>query len=106
MSNGQIVTGTQNFGNGIVVASSNAPFGYEITNAQHNNFSPRAGFSHALTKDNQTVLRGGYGRFFDRWPQAASAARNNFPFNQSVAIFNTSFSNPPQGSLLILPITL
>jgi outer membrane receptor protein involved in Fe transport len=106
MSNGQIVPGTQNFGNGIVVASKDARFGYEITDAQHNNFSPRAGFSYALTKDNQTVLRGGYGRFFDRWSQFASGARNNFPFNQSVSIFNTSLANPAQGSLRVFPISL
>jgi outer membrane receptor protein involved in Fe transport len=105
-SNGQIVTGTQNFGNGIVVAAKNAPYVYELTNAQHNNWSPRAGFSYALTKDNLTVLRGGYGRFFDRWSQFASGARNNYPFNQSVSIINTSFSNPGQGSLRVFPISL
>ena len=81
--------GTQNFGNGIIVASDKAPFGYAITNSQHNNFSPRAGFSYALTKDNQTVLRGGYGRFFDRWSQFASGARNNYP---STRVFR--FSTP------------
>ena len=106
LSNGQIVPGTQNFGNGIVVASNNAPYGYEITNAQHNNFSPRAGFSYALTNDNKTVLRGGYGRFFDRWSQFASSARNNYPFNQSVSIFNTTLSNPTQGALRVFPISL
>jgi len=52
------------------------------------------------------VLRGGYGRFFDRWSQFASGARNNYPFNQSVSIFNTSFDNPAQGSLRIFPISL
>ncbi len=106
MPNGQIVTGTQNFGNGIVVASKNSPYGFEITNAQHNNFSPRAGFSYTLTKDNLTVLRGGYGRFFDRWSQFASGARNNYPFNQSASIFSTNFSNPAGGSLRIFPIAL
>jgi outer membrane receptor protein involved in Fe transport len=106
LPNGQIVPGTQNFGNGIVVASKTAPYGYQITSSQHLNFSPRVGFSYALTKDNLTVLRGGYGRFFDRWPQYASGARNNYPFNQSVSIFNTSFSNPAQGNLRIFPIGL
>lgn len=106
LSNGQIVPGTQNFGNGIVVAGKNAPYGYAITNSQRLNFSPRAGFSYALTKDNLTVLRGGYGKFYDRWPQYASSARNNYPFNQSVSIFNTNFSNPAQGSLRIFPIGL
>lgn len=106
LPNGQIVPGTQNFGNGIVQAGNNDPFGKEITNSEPNLWSPRAGFSYALTSDNLTVLRGGYGRFYDRWSQFASGARNNYPFNQSVSIFNTSFDNPAQGSLRIFPISL
>ncbi|HEY1948048.1 MAG TPA: carboxypeptidase regulatory-like domain-containing protein [Bryobacteraceae bacterium] len=106
MANGQIVSGTQNFGNGIVVAGKNSPYGYQLTNSERLKFSPRVGFAYSLTKDNLTVLRGGYGEFFDRWPQYASQARNNYPFNQSVSIFNTSFSNPAQGSLRIFPIGL
>lgn len=105
-ANGRIVPGTQNFGNGIVVAGPNNPYGYAITNSQRLNFSPRVGFAYTLTKDNLTVLRGGYGKFYDRWPQYASAARNNYPFNQSVSIFNTSFSNPAQGTQAIFPISL
>ncbi len=106
LPNGQIVSGTQNFGNGVVVASDTAPYGHALTNSQRLNFSPRIGFAYTLTSDNLTVLRGGYGRFFDRWSQYASAARNNYPFNQSVSIFNTSFSNPAEGSLRIFPIAL
>ena len=105
-SNGQIVAGTQNFGNGIVMAGKNSPYEYEIVNPSHFNFSPRVGFAYSLTKDNLTVLRGGVGRFFDRWPQYASSARNNYPFNQSVSIFNTSFSNPAEGALRVFPIAL
>jgi outer membrane receptor protein involved in Fe transport len=105
-ANGQIVPGTQNFGNGIVVAGKNNPYGYALTNSQRLNFSPRVGFAYSLTKDNLTVLRGGYGKFFDRWPQYASSARNNYPFNQSVSIFNTQFSNPAQGTQAIYPISL
>jgi outer membrane receptor protein involved in Fe transport len=106
MPNGQIVAGAQNFGNGVVVAGKNNPYGYEIVNSSRLNFSPRAGFAYSLTKDNLTVLRGGFGRFFDRWSQYASSARNNYPFNQSVSIFNTSFSNPAEGALRMFPISL
>lgn len=106
LPNGQIVPGTQNFGNGIVVGGPNNPYGNALTNSQRLNFSPRVGFAYSLTKDNLTVLRGGFGRFLDRWPQYASSARNNYPFNQSVSIFNTSFSNPAQGALRIFPISL
>ena len=106
MPNGQIVPGTQNFGNGIVVAGKNSPYGYGLTDTRRLSFSPRVGFAYSLTKDNLTVLRGGFGRFFDRWPQYASSARNNYPFNQSVSIFNTSFSNPAEGALRVFPISL
>ena len=106
MSNGQIVTGTANYANGIVVAAKDAKFGYGLTNTVHNTFAPRIGFSYALTKDNLTVLRAGYGMYHDRWAQYASGARNNYPFNQSVSIYNTSFSNPAQGSQRFFPISL
>jgi hypothetical protein len=105
-SNGQIVPGTENFGNGVIVVGSDALFGYSVTNTVYNTFAPRAGFSYALTSDNLTVLRGGFGMFHDRWSQFVSTVRNNYPFNQSVSIFNTSFSNPAQGTRRVFPIGL
>ena len=104
--NGQIVPGTENFGNGIVIPGPGAEFGNALTNSVHNVFDPRVGFSYALTHDHLTVLRGGYGIFHDRWSQFASQAHNNFPLNQSASIFNTDFSNPAQGSRRIFPIGL
>ena len=56
-SNGQIVPGTENFGNGIVVAGDDAIFGNAMTNTVYNTFAPRGGFSYALTEDSRTVLR-------------------------------------------------
>src|SRR5579872_827193 len=105
-ANGRIQPGTQNFGNGIVVAGKGTPFGYAMTNTVHDVFEPRGGFSYALTKDNLTVLRGGAGIFNDRWPQYVSTVRTNYPFNQSAAIFNTDFSNPAQGQQAIFPVAL
>jgi hypothetical protein len=35
-----------------------------IVARDNNNFGPRIGFAYALTKDNRTVLRGGYGLFY------------------------------------------
>jgi len=105
-SNGEIVPGTENFGNGVIVAGKDALYGYALTNTVYNTFQPRAGFAYTLTRDNLTVLRGGYGMFHDRWSQFASTVRNNFPFNQSASIFNTRFSNPAQGTRRVFPISL
>jgi len=106
-SNGQIVTGTQNFDNGVVVAGTpNAPFGKAMTNSVYNTFAPRGGFSYGLTRDNKTVLRGGFGMFHDRWSQFVSTVRNNWPFNQAATVFGTNFSNPGQGERRIFPIAL
>ena len=104
--NGQIVTGTQNYGNGIVIAGKDGPFGNAATNSIYNTFAPRGGFSYALTKDNLTVVRGGFGMFHDRWAQNVSTLRNNFPFNQSASLFTTQLSNPAQGDRRFFPLAL
>jgi outer membrane receptor protein involved in Fe transport len=106
-TNGQIVTGTQNYDNGVVVVGkSDSPFGNAMTNSVYNTFAPRGGFSLGLGKGNSTVVRGGFGMFHDRWAQLVSAARNNWPFNQSASIFGTAFSNPAQGERRFFPIAL
>ncbi len=105
-ANGQIVAGTENFLNGIVVVGKDAPYGYALTNSVRNSFAPRVGLSYSATKDNLTVVRAGYGMFHDRWPVYASQARRNYPFNQSVSIFNTTLSNPAQGSLRVFPASV
>lgn len=105
-ANGQIVTGTENYWNGIVIAGKDGPFGNSVTNSVYNTFAPRGGFSYALTKDNLTVVRGGFGMFHDRWAQNVSTLRNNFPFNQSASIFTTTLSNPAGGQRRFFPIAL
>ncbi len=104
LSTGEIVAGTQNFGNGIVQAcSSNSHFGCAITDSRYNTFAPRVGFSYALTKDSQTVLRGGYGLYHDRWAQNAIITLGNYPINQSISIYNTNFSDVTQGAMRYFP---
>lgn len=107
LPNGEVVLGTENFGNGIVVAGSkDNPYGYATTNSKYDAVAPRVGFSYVLTGDNRTVLRGGYGMFYDRWSQFISSTRNNYPFNRSISIYNTSFSNPSGGTRRIFPSTI
>src|SRR5215831_18696504 len=105
-ANGQIVTGTENFGNGIVIAGKNGPYGNAVTDSKYNTFAPRGGFSYALTGDNLTVLRGGFGMFHDRWAQNVSTLRNNYPFNQSASIFTAALSNLAAGQRRLFPIAL
>lgn len=106
-ANGQIVTGTQNYDNGVVVVGKpDSPFGNAVTNSVYNTIAPRGGFSWGMGKDARTVVRGGFGMFHDRWSQVVSGARNNWPFNQSASIFSTNFSNPAQGERRFFPIAL
>ncbi len=106
LPNGRIVPGTQNFGNGVVVAGPNNPYGNSLTNKTLDTLEPRVGFAYALTEDGRTEVRGGYGIFYDRWSQFASGTRSNYPFDQSVSIFNTDFTNPSGGNQAIFPATM
>ncbi len=107
LPNGQIVPGTQNFGNGVAVSGTpRNPFGNAAFNSTYNTFAPRGGFSYALNERGTTVLRGGFGMFHDRWSQFVSALRNNYPFNQNAQIFSTRLSNPGSGELRVFPIGL
>lgn len=106
-SNGQIVTGTENYGNGLAISGTpQNPFGNAAFNSTYNTFAPRVGFSYAVNKASTTVVRGGFGMFHDRWSQFVSSLRNNYPFNQNAQIFSTELSNPGLGERRLFPIGL
>lgn len=61
------------------VQLANANINTGRLNQDLNNFGPRVGFSYALTNDNKTVLRAGYGVFYSRTPSivTGTAITNN-----------------------------
>jgi hypothetical protein len=103
-----LVRGTGNELNGIAVAGGTSRFGKSIYPSDKNNFSPRVGIAWDPFKQGKTIVRAGYGFYYDQ-PLVGIFEQNAFvnpPYNNS-AVFSgagVSFSNPSGGALGALPI--
>jgi len=103
-----LVRGTGDELNGIVIAGRNSPFGNAIYPSDKNNFSPRVGVAWDPFKQGKTIVRAGYGLYYDQ-PLVGIFEQNAFtnpPVNNSAVYSGTgvSFSSPSGGALGSLPV--
>ncbi|HEX4165071.1 MAG TPA: carboxypeptidase-like regulatory domain-containing protein [Bryobacteraceae bacterium] len=127
-STGAIVPGTGNPYNGLVLGGSgfpstaagrvigvgdpavtalfhNLPKG--TANTDWNTWGPRLGFAYDLTGKSNTILRGGFGAFYERVEgNFIFSAINNPPFVQQASIYNGNVNNPSGGQAQSFPSTI
>ena len=96
---GAFVIGTGDPLNGIIVAGQNSPFGDAIYETDKNNFMPRIGASYDPIGDGKTIVRSGYGLYYDQ-PLVGIFLQNAFinpPFNASASVTNPVLGSPAAG---------
>ena len=90
----QVVNGTSFYLNGIEIAGQNkTPRG--IVNNYYKTYQPRVGFSYDLTGNGKTVVRGGFGTFFERLQgNDVYDIAGGAPFESTPSATNVELSNP------------
>jgi hypothetical protein len=94
-----VLIGTGNPTNGLIIAGQNSPFGRQIYATDKNNFMPRVGLSWDPQSDGKSMLRAGYGLYYDQ-PLVGIFEQNAFvnpPFVNTVVVQNPVLGNPNAG---------
>jgi TonB dependent receptor len=81
--------------NGMVIPGSNGvPRG--VVNNDYASIQPRVGFSYDLTGAGKTILRGGFGTFYERLQgnDIYGVANSNLPFEYVPSVSSVYYSNP------------
>ncbi|MCC7343089.1 MAG: hypothetical protein IT170_18545, partial [Bryobacterales bacterium] len=76
-----------------IVTAKDAGLPTSLAYTDKNNFAPRFGFAYKLTSDNKTVLRGGYGIFYDAFTASLWRGLTGGPFNGSESAPPNKFTN-------------
>jgi hypothetical protein len=93
-------TSTFNFTNGFAYAGTNSPFGRRVQQVDNNDFAPRIGFAWDPFNNAKSVLRGGYGIYYDQ-ALVGIVEQNSFttpPFNNSNTVTGTQAAPIPFGN--------
>jgi hypothetical protein len=93
-------TSTFNFTNGFAYAGNNSPFGRRVQQVDNNDFAPRIGFAWDPFNNAKSVIRGGYGIYYDQ-ALVGIVEQNSFttpPFNNSNTVTGTQAAPIPFGN--------
>jgi hypothetical protein len=95
-TNGNIIPGTGDPLNGIIIGGKNSPFGDKVGPESNKGFAPVFGFAWDPFKDGKTSVRGGYGISYDVTLVGVLEQNvfGNPPFVNNVTISNTTLDNP------------
>ena len=94
------VTSTFDITNGFAYAGTNSPFGRRVQQDDKNDWAPRIGFAWNPLNNAGTVIRGGYGIYYDQ-ALIGIVEQNSFttpPFNNSVTLTGTVTTPIPFGT--------
>lgn len=96
---GNVITGSGDRFNGIIFADENSPYGRRVQSNKFNTLGPRVGLAYNIFGDGRTVLRGGFGIYYDR-TLVGIVEQNAFVnprINSRVTIDNPLLANPGAG---------